>query len=931
MNKKSLFLTISLAASLGISSVRAGEGDLAWPVVNKEAKPFTRWWWLGSAVDKPNLTYNLETLQKVGIGGVEVTPIYGVKGNEKNELQFLSPAWMDMLKHTITESNRLGMEVDMNTGTGWPFGGPQITSKEAAGKVFFQTYTLAMGQRLTEPVLIAEAKQKKVASLNCLMAYSNKGEKLNLTSKVKPDGSLDWTAPEGNWKLIAQFNGKTLQAVKRAAPGGEGLVMDHFSKEASDVYFKRFTQAFTESGSPKPSTFFNDSYEVFAADWTPTFLDEFAKRRGYKLEDYFPELSGEGNPDVVARVKSDYRETMSNILIENFTQTWTNWAHSLGSINRNQGHGSPANLMDVYTTPDIPECETFGTTPFNIPGLRRNPADVRQGDADPLMIKFASSAAHITGKKWASSETFTWVGEHFKVALSQCKPELDQLLLSGINHVVFHGCTYSPKEAAWPGWLFYASVDFVPGNGIWKDLPGLTSYIARCQSFLQSGKPDNDIVMYWPVYDLWNNAKGLEMQFRIHDTREWLSPSNFYKTGSWMRKNGFDFDYVSDKFLANATVVDGKVMLPGGGYKTLIIPRCAYMPVETLDKVLALAKQGANIIFIESLPGDVNGLSNLASKRQQFAKLKATVPAKAEGGEPASLKLEKGEVFVGDLSVKLLEKLNIKPESIVETGVGYIRRKDADGNIYFFANQQAKPLSAWVKLAVDAKSAAIFDPITGTSGVAQIRTKEGATEVYLQLEPDQSIILKTYTNKEIAGQTFDNFEAAGSPVALKGAWKLNLTDGVPETRQEFKLDTLTSWTNLGNASLKVFAGTGKYTLTFTLPAVSADNWKLDLGRVCESARVKINGVDAGIWWSVPYSANIGKYLKKGENILEIEVTNLSANRLAELDRQGVQWKIFRDANILDVNYQPFDASKWKIMDSGLIGPVTLTPLKKLNQ
>ena len=116
-------------------------------------------------------------------------------------------------------------------------------------------------------------------------------------------------------------------------------------------------------------------------------------------------------------------------------------------------------------------------------------------------------------------------------------------------------------------------------------------------------------------------------------------------------------------------------------------------------------------------------------------------------------------------------------------------------------------------------------------------------------------------------------------------------------------------------------------MKFILPEQIADNWQLDLGKVCESARVKINGKDAGIWWSIPFHANVGEYLKKGENTIEIEVTNLSANRIADMDRKGVEWRKFKEINYVDLNYKPFNASSWKVMNSGLLGPVTLTPMK----
>ncbi|HEY8918467.1 MAG TPA: glycosyl hydrolase, partial [Chitinophaga sp.] len=135
-----------------------GQG-LQWPPIQKETRPWTRWWWLGNAVDTPGLAYNLQAMQQAGIGGVEITPIYGTRGFENKFIDFLSPHWMQMLGYTIHESNRLGMTVDMNTGTGWPFGGPGIPLEDAAGKVYFKEYALQAGQSLNEPIK-ADLKEK---------------------------------------------------------------------------------------------------------------------------------------------------------------------------------------------------------------------------------------------------------------------------------------------------------------------------------------------------------------------------------------------------------------------------------------------------------------------------------------------------------------------------------------------------------------------------------------------------------------------------------------------------------------------------------------------------------------------------------------------------------------------------------------------------
>jgi hypothetical protein len=144
---------------------------------------------------------------------------------------------------------------------------------------------------------------------------------------------------------------------------------------------------------------------------------------------------------------------------------------------------------------------------------------------------------------------------------------------------------------------------------------------------------------------------------------------------------------------------------------------------------------------------------------------------------------------------------------------------------------------------------------------------------------------------------------------------------------KFKLDNLNSWTSLSK-DLYIFAGTGSYSLDFNLPDVSADDWLLDLGKVCESARVTINGKNVGTAWSLPFEIAVGKYLKKGGNHLQIDVTNLPANRIADYDRRKVEWRIFHEINFVNVFYKPFDASDWKVMPSGLIGPVRLIPLTK---
>ena len=125
----------------------------AWPSVTNETKPWTRWWWLGSAVDTKGLDENLAALHEAGIGGVEITPIYGIKGQEHRFLNFLTRPWLNALSHTLKRASKLGMGVDLANATGWPFGGPWVSDADASKSVYHKTYLLSGGQSLTQPVV----------------------------------------------------------------------------------------------------------------------------------------------------------------------------------------------------------------------------------------------------------------------------------------------------------------------------------------------------------------------------------------------------------------------------------------------------------------------------------------------------------------------------------------------------------------------------------------------------------------------------------------------------------------------------------------------------------------------------------------------------------------------------------------------------------
>lgn len=829
------------------------------------AKPWTRWWWPGNAVDEAGLTRQLEQFAAAGLGGVEITPIYGARGAEANNVAYLSPRWMELLAHTGREAKRLGLGVDMATGTGWPFGGPWVAPEDGSQKL-----VLADGQLASSP------------------------------TKMK---------------------------VKRAAPGAEGLVIDPYSTAALDRYLAPFTAAFAEFPADLVRAQFHDSFEYYESGWTPALATTFRAMHGYDLQDHAAALFEKEprDPAFTARLKADYRATLGKLHLD-YLRTWADWSHARSWLVRNQSHGAPANLLDLYGAVDIPETETFGSTPFPIPGLRREWTSTRD-IPDPLVLRMASSAAHVMGRPLTSSETCTWLREHWQVALAHTKPEIDRLFVSGINHILYHGTVYSPPDAAWPGWLFYASTQFNPQNTWWRDFAALNAYVTRVQTVLQSGRPDNDVLLYWPYHDVLHSADGLMKQYGVHD-RKWLEGSSFETVARKLQARGYSADYISDaQLLATKAGRDGGLDTPGGQYRALIVPAVRHMPVETLQHIGELARAGTAIHLME-LPEDVPGLGRLEERRMELKRLNLELE-KLSKDKRYAFGLGRGTGPAG-LNTVLLDS-RVTREPAADAGLEFIRRAHDDGHSYFIINLTEKSFSGWLSLGTPAKAAVLTDPLTGRTGLAPLRS--GAQpEVYLQLAPGESLLLRTHDSallKKPAAWVWT--VPAGPTVPLTGEWNIEFLAGGPVLPPPLKTTELKSWTDLGNDNAKNFSGTARYRIEFDLPAgVADDDWLLDLGDVRESARVRLNGEEVATAWSLPFRLRVGKHLKPGRNVLELEATNLAANRIRDLDRRKVDWKIMHEINFVNISYRPFDASAWPDTPSGLLGPVTLTPLRPVD-
>jgi hypothetical protein len=890
-------------------SAPATDDALAWPALASPTRPWTYWWWMGSAVDKTNLTRELQRYHDAGLGGVHIIPIYGAKGWESNYISYLSPKWMEMMGYTVSEAHRLGLDVDMTTGTGWCFGGPQVSDHEANASVVVKTYDLGIGERLKEKF--------KRESIQALVAFGPDGKPIDLMDSISTNGEVffspggnrvgtETSAPPKTWRVYAISQKPSGQKVKRAAPGGAGWMLNPFYPPAMNDYLRRFTGAFARYDGPKPRAQYQDSYE-YQSDWAPDFFAQFEKRRGYKLQTELPALFGTNRDDHAARVQSDYRETVSDIMVEETEPLWIKWSHKHGFITRYEAHGSPGNLLDLYALADIPETEFFA------------------GKRNPLVSKFASSAAHVRGGNLVGAETGTWLAEHFTETLGEMKSLVDEMFLSGVNHIFYHGTCYSPDEAAWPGWLFYAATQMNPRNSIWHDVPALNAYVTRCQSILQAGKSDNDVLLYWPVYDYWNEATNRLPTLQVESQPIWFENQPIGKTAHELWNRGCAFDYVSDRQLQTAKVKKGQIQMPGGNYKVIVVPECKMMPLETFKQLLALAKAGAKVVFENNLPTDVPGWGDLESHRSEFKNLKSKLSfqfQETRAGKVEEAKLGKGKVFDGDLWVVLLFA-NVWREPMIEDGLSFVRRSFDGGWNYFIANRTETNFDGWVVLGKSAKSAVLLDPTTGNSGLVTLKITREWPTVRLQLRAGESVILRAFADKKVEGPAWNYWQTNGQPVEITGDWNVKFIAGGPALPADFQTTRLTSWTDLGDTNAQRFAGTARYSITFGVPDPNVSPRGLDLGDVRQSARVRLNGKDFGTLITPPFRVTVDN-LKPAGNQLEVEVTGVSANRIRDLDRRGVPWKNFYDINFVNIDYKPFNAADWPLTESGLLGPVTLT-------
>ncbi|MGH9397838.1 MAG: glycosyl hydrolase [Terriglobia bacterium] len=935
------------------------------------ARPMTRWWWFGGAVTREEITRELILMRDAGLRGVELQPVYPVKVDNPHRgirnIRYFSPEWFEMLRYTVAETRRLGMQLDFTLGSGWPYGGPFIPVELAARKLQYiaqdvvgpRDFSWRFGTEFPDGArILAVVAAPVLASLQI---------DLSRAQFLHENQIADWKAPPGVWKVMTFVDSPTLQQVKRPTIGMEGYVLDHFNQEALDLFLdavgNRTCDELKNAASPPFHSVFCDSLEVEGADWTTNLLKEFRVRRGYDFTPHLPALWQDTGAET-PHVRYDYHLTLSELTLNNFFRPLVEWSAKHGMTARIQAHGAMGDVMQGYGIADIPEGEHYDG------GGDRYTVDIPHR-------RLASSAGHIYQKKLISAETYTVLhAPLFTVTLEMMKAATDAQFLDGLNQIVNQGYPYSPPQAGQPGWTFYAPTCINHNCIWWRHYPHLARYIQRMSALLQQGVAVNPIAIYLPLADLYAEfgAGGLHID-------EAMERHLGTELVTGLRREGYDFDFINDHALQEiAKVENGRLLAGSGAYSAVIVPKSQYIPVESLNRLAEFAKSGGFLTFVEQAPDVAPGLVDQESRTQRLRSILNGLWENGAQGQERIFSPGKGEVYKAANIEGALNRLQqqITPDfRIIEAGdkseaarefakenVGFIHRGTADLDFYFISNVSETSQALRLQFAVGHRMPQRWNAETGGVDETLVyqyvelpRGKINVTEVQVSLGPFEScfivfpflkhdpLVTRTnwpgplkieqagekvqvtgllsikgeYTLTNSSGKThhFMMSDLPG-PFPITGPWRLTLGNN-----PSLNLERLVSWTELADG--KNFSGWGVYEANFALNDPGKDiQWMLDLGAVHETAEVTLNGVPLGAAWKGLRRVSCDGVVREGPNRLKIEVGNLWINRVESLPP--------RDFKLLAETYgirwgADEEKTKPPLPPSGLIGPVRLIPLK----
>jgi hypothetical protein len=1013
-----LVIALSIAGSLLSCSNPGTDDDLKQSFINPpdSARPGVYWYFMDGNLDRDAMTADLESMKKAGLGYVLFLEVN--VGLPRGKVGFLSEEWQDLYKHAVREAERLGIRVILGSGPGWAgSGGPWVSPAQSMvhlvasdttvtgpntfnsmlplplpKKPFFEeaslTQTLkdlrdkwyedvvvlafpapavnARIDRIDEKALYYRAPYtSQPGVLPYLTEGAVQGDKpgsvidhskiIDLTDRLKSDGTLQWQVPPGNWTIL-RFGKRNNGAITRPAPApGLGFEVDKFDTAAFDAHYKTYIGKLIDKVKPEKkkngggwTMIHIDSWEMGSQNWSPHFREQFKNRRGYDPLLFLPVYTGliVNSREMSERFLWDIRQTSNELIIENHAGRFKELGRKSGfRLSIEPYDMNPSADLDLGSVADVPMCE-FWSDGF--------------GFNSSFSCIEASSVAHLTGAPVVAAEAFTADSpEAWKKYPGDMKNQGDWAFCMGINRLIYH--TFAHKsffDKYRPGMTMGPyGVHWDRGQTWWPMAEGYHKYVSRCQFVLSQGTAVSDILYLTP--------EGAPQVF--------LPPQSALEgTDVMPDKRGYSFDGCSPAFLMkNASVKEGRIVFPGGGsYRVMVLPQIENMTPELTSKIGSLINEGA--VVIGNPPLRSPSLVNFPECDQQVKK--AVVNIWGNGVMPKTMTKQKhglgfiwwGEDLIKKLSASSTSKdsLNLYPDfktaSIVlnEAGIKedfyssgnirYTHRSLIDRDIYFISNRTGSFVADTCIFRDGSMNAEIWNPVTGSiSPVDCYAFADKRISVLVKLDAYQSFMLVFYHQPatEKHKDTFtENFQAKEPILTLTGPWNVSF-DTIWGGPAQVVFDSLSDWSRRAEDGIRYYSGIAVYTKSFDLSPktviTEGTHYFLDLGKIRNMGRVKLNGKDLGIVWTPPMQVDVTGILKSTDNHLEIEVANLWINRLIGDEREpwdGVisdkwpEWLLNgekRESKRFTFTTHRYYKKDDPLAESGLIGPVIVKMVEDL--
>jgi hypothetical protein len=733
-----------------------------------------------------------------------------------------------------------------------------------------------------------------------------KSDIIDLTSKMKPDGTLEWTPPDGLWTILRFGYSLTGHQNSPASPEATGLEVDKLNAGYVKAYFDNYLDQYKNAtgglmGKRGLKYIITDSWEAGVQNWTDSMRTEFSKRRGYDLLPWLPVLTGRivESSQASERFLCDFRKTIGDLTVENHYDQLTTILHNRGMGRYTESHESGRAFigdgMEVKRKADIPMSATW------TPGGPEGDPNSVVATGYKADVRESASVAHIYGQNLVAAESMTAYGNTWAFSPERLKPTADMELACGLNRFVIHTSVHQPVSDKIPGLGLGPFGQWFTRHETWAEVAKpWTTYLSRSSFMLQQGKFVADIIYY---YGEDNNITAL-FGNKLPDI-----PS------------GYDYDFANSDVILNAlSFENGLFTTPGGTtYKLLVLDQNSQnMPLPVLLKIKAMVEKGA--VVAGSKPVDSPSLSD---DQTEFRKVVNELWNTSNGEYKVGL----GKIYAGKSLADVLTAMQISPDfnytkPLETTNLLFVHRRLSKADIYWVNNRNNRVETLDADFRIAGKAVEIWHPETGKIEKASYKIEAGRTIVPLHLQPSDAVFV--VFRKDVGNTSYTAPETIEKQLAVvNGAWDVSFQPdrGAPV---KITLDTLSSWSVNSDAGVRYFSGTGTYTKNIRVPETwfkKGERIWIDLGVVKNIADINVNGKNIGIVWKLPFHEDITDALKTGDNLLEIKVTNLWVNRLIGDQQPDVTKKY-------TYTTQQFYRADSPLLSSGLLGPVQIVSLSE---